>query len=131
MTGDAPRDARSASARLERLRSLRPGPSAPDSLGALFREASAELGRAQRRLAGVADAWASVIPEPLASRTALQGLSRGVLTVIAADSAARFEVDRLLRSGAEAQIIRRSKAPVRRVKISLAGGDEPMQQAPR
>ncbi len=123
MSGEAPSDARSAGARLDRLRALRPGLSTPDSLGALFREARAELGRAQRRMAGVADAWASVVPEPLASRTALQGLARGVLTVIAADSAARFEIDRLLRSGAEAEIIRRSKAPVRKVKISLAGAD--------
>lgn len=131
MTRDAAADARSAGARLERLRALRPGANTPEPIGAMFRETRAELGRAQRRLAGVADAWASVIPEPLASRTALHGLTRGVLVVTVADSAAGFEIDRLLRSGAEAEIIRRSKAPVRRVKISVAGGDEPTRQTPR
>lgn len=102
---------------LSRLRALRVR-EAPDlSMGAVFAIESKHLERARKRTGGAAKAWCEVCPPDLLRRTAIVGLTRGVLTISVRDASTRYELDRLLRSGAETELLRRSAAPVRRVKL--------------
>lgn len=125
MTRSEDSAARALAARVERARALRPGaatPPAPDTARGLFAEVKADLERTRRRLHGVGEAWAGLCPAELAARTSLVGLTRGVLTVAVTDAGASFEIDRLLRGGMQAELIRRCAAPVRTVKIVVRGG---------
>ncbi len=110
---------RSASAHLDRLRQWR-GEGAEDlGLGFLTDMVKKRYTRDHGRLGEIAAAWQSVVPESLLSRTALEGLSRGVLTIRVADSATRYELDRLLRGGVEMQLKRACKAPIRRLRVQV------------
>lgn len=87
----------------------------------LFAEAARNAARDERRLGNAGDAWAAVCPGELLERTRIMGLSRGALTVATPDAATRFELDRALRSGAERALIRLCSAPVRKVRVVVAG----------
>lgn len=80
----------------------------------------AELKKLQKRTASIAEAWAQVVPGDLASRTLIERLSRGVLSVRLTDASARFDLDRFLRAGGLEALRAASHAPIARVKI-LAG----------
>jgi hypothetical protein len=76
-----------------------------------------EVEKQHRQVDGAGDAWAEVVPAELAARTALVRLARGVLNVRAADSGARFALDRFLRSGGEQALVRASRGKIKRVKL--------------
>ena len=104
---------------LRRLRSLRNPRDRDLSIGAVVRTAEKELRKKVKSLGGVADAWDTVVPLTLARRCRLVSLSRGVLSVQVADSSARFELDRFLRAGGEAELVRRARAAIKRIKLSV------------
>ncbi len=79
-----------------------------------------EVGKPMRQLGQLAELWTQQVPEALASRTRLVGLSRGVLHVEADDSATVYELDRLLRGGLERELLLAFKGPsLRRVRVVL------------
>ena len=82
-----------------------------------------ELRRLRKNLGPVAEAWNEIVPEPLASSVRLDGVAAGVLNVRVTDSAARFELDRFLRAGGEAALLKRMPLAIRRVKIGLDHAD--------
>lgn len=64
-------------------------------------------------------AWEEVVPPQLAAKAEIVRLVRGVLSVRVTDSATRFELDRFLRSGGEAALVRRAAGAIRRVKVAF------------
>lgn len=104
---------------IERLRRFkvpqRPDPSLKDLMAAQLRE----LKKLRRGVGVIAAAWEAVIPPDLAQRTELVSLSRGSLTVRASDAATKYQLDRLLRGGAEAALVRASPVALRKVKVVL------------
>lgn len=70
-----------------------------------------------RQLGRIAEQWQRLLPADLVDRTALVGLRRGVLSVIVADSATLYRVDRLLRQSALAELRTAAGAAIRRVKL--------------
>ena len=60
---------------------------------------ASQWAKTHKQLGQVAELWETYVPEPLAGRTRLVSLLRGVLTVEAADASTLYELDRLLRSG--------------------------------
>lgn len=58
----------------------------------------------RRNLGKAGEAWAGVVPERLRAAATLGALRRGTLNVHVPDAAARFELDRWLRSGGEAAL---------------------------
>ncbi len=79
--------------------------------------------RPHRQLSQIAEIWSRLVPAPLAEKTALRSLHRGVLTVAVDDSATLYQLDRLLRGGVEQQIKRQSGGALRRIKLEQAGGE--------
>ena len=118
-TAMAPSDPRDA--HLRRLRQYRV-PKEPDqSLGFLKQQFQREVAKPYKQLGAIATLWQEMVPTELASHTRLEGLSRGVLRVAVDSSARLYELDRLLRSGLERQIIRaHAGAALRKIKLRNA-----------
>jgi hypothetical protein len=81
-----------------------------------------EVERPYKQLHQVSQVWEVMLPQGLARKTRLESLSRGVLRVAVDSSATLYELDRLLRSGLERQIIQAHKGPAFR-KIQLRVGN--------
>lgn len=88
-----------------------------EDLSVTYRVQIQDLRSQKRRLAPLAAALAEVLPAEIAERTTLMGLQRGVLEIGVADSGTRFELDRFLRSGGEAALLRLIPVAVRRVRV--------------
>ncbi|MFP4145509.1 MAG: DciA family protein [Phycisphaeraceae bacterium] len=111
---------------LQRLRGYRNRRELDLSLGFLRKQFQREVARPHKQLAQIVEIWQRLVPEPLARHTRLESLSRGVLRVAVDSSAHLYELDQLLRSGLERQIVREHKgAALRRIKLQVApfGGD--------
>jgi hypothetical protein len=99
---------------LAALRSRRVARPRDTSLASAVEEFSRGLRRTQGAAAGAGAAWDGAVPADLRAGAVLESLSRGVLTVRVPDDAARFVLDRFLRSGGLNALAR---AGVRRVKL--------------
>jgi len=113
-------DPRDAAGRIERLRGFRVRPPRDDHAGAMFEATGRDLARREKKFAGVAEAWEATCPPEHLGRTAIQGVHRGVLTIGVADASTRYELDRMLKAGAQKDLVRRCPMTVRRVKLVAA-----------
>lgn len=106
---------------LGRLRQWRNKPEADAGMGFLKKQFKAEVEKPYKQLASVAEVWTKLVPVELLSHTKLESFSRGVLRVAVDSSARLYELDRLLRSGLEQQLITDHRGPAFR-KIQLHVG---------
>lgn len=86
-------------------------------MGETFLEQAQALKRTRRKHLGCARAWEAVCPQALIGRTSVLGVKSGALTIGVADHATRYELDRLLRGGAERDLVKLAPTTVRRVKL--------------
>jgi hypothetical protein len=125
MTGPGPSrpDSATLAARLEAARAARTrrGGGAPQDLSRVMLVQVPEVRRMRRQLAGIAAAWAEVVPAELSEQIRLEGVTSGVLNVRAANAAVRFQLDRFLRGGGEKELLRRFPVAIRRIRIGLEG----------
>jgi hypothetical protein len=105
--------------RLARLRALRNFPQPAWSLAGAVEAERSRVARAYRAVGGAALAWAAAAPADLVARSRVLRLARGVLTVQVSDDAARFALDRWLRSGGQADLARRTPSTLRKVHLVL------------
>lgn len=76
-----------------------------------------ELKKRRRNVEGIA--WDEVAPPQLAARSGVEKLTPGgILTIRCDDAAARFEIDRWLRAGGDAELRKQSRAGIRRIKLT-------------
>jgi Dna[CI] antecedent, DciA len=75
----------------------------------------------QGKLAKIAECWGMLVPEMLNEHCSLEGLSRGVLTVLVDSSSHLYELKQLLLAGLEKQILLACKGAGLR-KIMLRSG---------
>lgn len=97
---------RAAIERLERLRPSRAIRERQPDTTRLFASAAREQKRAAKALGGVAEVFEAVVPPELASSCSLAGMRGGLLTIEVSSSAARYALDRFLRDGGEAALVR-------------------------
>lgn len=102
---------------LSRLRGDRVPPRPDQALGREIEKLRAELARRRRGASGGAAAWDALAPAGMRERVDVVGVRRGVLVLHARDAATRFAIDRFLRSGGEAAIVKGSKTALRGVKV--------------
>ncbi len=102
---------------LNRLRVLRVARTKDTALGPEFERMRADLSRRRRSGGGAEAVWEVVVPDALREKAEVVGLSRGVLRVRARHASARFELDRFLRSGGEAALIRAATVAIKRVRV--------------
>ena len=110
---------------LNRLRHWRNRPDADLSLGFLKKQFDRNVRRPYQQLASIAERWYALVPPALAQHTRLKSLHRGVLRVSVDSSAWLFDLDRILRSGLERQLITQHKGPsLRRIQLKVDGSRE-------
>jgi hypothetical protein len=69
-----------------------------------------------RKMDGLDGAWDELVPAPIRKLCAVVGIAGGVLTIKVPSAAARFQLDRWLRSGGEAALSRRGG--IKRIKLT-------------
>jgi len=104
---------------LDRIRRLRVKPDRDLSLRETIERSAAVLRRNERGAGRVADAWERSCPAEYIDRTSVERFAQGVLTIVVADAATRYALDRFLRSGGERTVIKASPAPIRKVRLRI------------
>ena len=90
---------------LERLRNWRNRRKEDYSLSFLAKQFKHQIARPHKQIRSVIEWWNKLVPAELLEHTRLESLRRGVLKVSVDSSSRLYELDRLLRSGLEQQII--------------------------
>ena len=106
--------------RLHRVKQSKPPTHAPlgPEMVSFFKQSVA---RRQTKLAKIAECWGMLVPQTLNDHCALEGLSRGSLTVIVDSSSHLYELKQLLLAGLEQQLLIACKSAGLR-KIALRPG---------
>ena len=99
---------------------VRPGRAQP--MGETFQAQAQAMKRLRRKHLGCARAWEAVCPADCINRTSIIGIKSGALTIGVADHATRYELDRMLRAGAERELVKLAPTTVRRVKLVVDSG---------
>lgn len=111
---------------LENLRRHRNRADGDDSLRFIRKQYEREIARPARQLGSMVELWRELVPEALTAASRLESLTRGVLRVTVRSSVELYELDSLLRSGLERELVRRHKgSALRRVKLSVGPVDGP------
>jgi len=76
-----------------------------------------QLERRVHQLQPLAAAWDEVVPDAIAEHTALEGFSRGVLTVMVDTAAHRFQLENLLRGGLLGMLRQRFAGVLQKVRV--------------
>ena len=111
---------------MARLRQWRTRSSPDLSLAFMKPMFKQQVERPYARLHQIAALWQQLVPAELVGHTRLDRLSYGVLHVSVESSTHLYELDRLLRSGLQRQLIVQHKGPaLRRVQLRVAAIDRP------
>jgi hypothetical protein len=117
-----------AQQRLEMIRKWRTRPEPDLSLGFLGEFYKREVEKPAAQLADLAELWVELVPVEIVRHTRLESFSRGVMRVAVDSSVQLYELDRLLRSGLQTQLIQAHKGPALRriqLKVSQTPIDDP------
>jgi hypothetical protein len=105
---------------LERLRQWRVRKDRDHSMGFLSQQFKKEIAKPYKQLQSITELWQKLVPENMLPFTRLESLVRGILKVTVNSSAMSYELDRLLRTGLQKQLITQHKGPAfRRVQIRV------------
>lgn len=111
---------RRANQELLKVRRWRNPTSRDLSIIAAVGDARAAVERTSRSTSALDRAWGAVAPPELSGRAWPLSCARGVLTIRVSDAAARWEVDRWLRSGAERELARTARMGIRKIRLVLS-----------
>ena len=108
---------------LARLARVKASPAGlPDALGPeLISFFKTSVQKRQTKLERVADCWSQLVPELLNEHCALEGFSRGTLTVLVDTASHLYELKQLLLAGLEKQLVAACKGAGLR-KVALRRG---------
>lgn len=109
------------SGQIEKLREWRNRPDRAVSIETEVARLQKQVERVSRRLGEFITAWMELVPPDLASQTRISGMRGGIVHVVVESSPVMYELDRLLRDGMEAELRRRIKGTLTRVKMSIGG----------
>ena len=103
---------------LQRLRGWRNKPDLDLSIRFLEDMFKQHVERPHKQLSSILPVWESLVPENLVKHTRLDSFARGVLRVSVDSSPRLFELDRLLRSGLQRQLMIHHRGTlIRRVQL--------------
>jgi len=75
------------------------------------------LAKRVEQLGRLASLWDEIIPGPIAKRTALESLNRGLLTVVVDSASHRFQLQTLLAAGLEKELKTRYSGTLNKIRI--------------
>jgi len=105
---------------IERLRIWRPASRSAGSIASEVEALTNMLQRNEVAAGGLARAWATLAPRDLQAVTRVERLHAGVLTVIASDASAKYEVEMWLQESGLSSLRGLSARTLRRVKVVIA-----------
>ena len=76
-----------------------------------------KLGKRVKQLAKLSEVWDEIIPQEITEHTALEGYSRGVLSVLVDSAAHRFQLRTLLDGGLKREIQQRFSGPIDKIRL--------------
>lgn len=82
-----------------------------------------QYAKPHRQIGRIVELWEQHIPEPLLSRCTLVSLVRGILTIHVPDSATRYQLDQILRAGADRQIRQAYRGSIQRITCKVKKED--------
>ena len=107
-------------AHIERLRQWRGSRGKDLSLQFLAQQFKQTIEKPHKQLKTIIPLWQNLVPPDLAAHARLESLSRGVLRVMVDSSPHLYELDRLLRSGLQRELLVQHKgSSLRRVQLRL------------
>ncbi|HAW95445.1 MAG: hypothetical protein CMJ33_03615 [Phycisphaerae bacterium] len=113
--------------RLARLRRIAPYRRKwdPDtSISGLVESTKKVAKRNEGRLATLTEAWDRLVPEQLTSACRFGEVRGGTITILVESSPAKYELDRLLKSGLEAELRRAYSGPLSRIRTRLSPAED-------
>jgi hypothetical protein len=109
-----------AARQIEQLRAHRVRPEVDTSITSIISAAASKAQKTHKQLGCLIDLWEQLLPEKLASQTAITSLRGGTVHVAAADAATHYEIDRLLREGLEQQLRASYRGTLVRVRVKVS-----------
>ena len=109
--------------RLARLRRIAPYRRKWDpetSISGLVESTKKVAKRNEGRLSTFTEAWDRHVPEQLSRACRFGEMRGGTITVLVESSPAKYELDRLLKSGLEAELRRSYSGPLSRIRTKLS-----------
>ncbi len=123
---------RTDSDHLERLRSWRVWKGREQGLGDFLPDQfKSQVAKPHQQVKKLSEAWIELVPPNLRQHTRLESFSRGTLKVTVDSASHRYELDRMLRSGLERQLISLVGGKLRRVRLGQASLDQPWSRDER
>jgi len=113
-------DESAQNAYLKQLQTWRNRRDRTSDLGFIRQQFKREHEKPYKQVQSLVELWQRFIPAELIEQTRLDGFSRGVLRVVAANASVLYEIDRLLRGGVTQQMIRNHRlGTLRRVQLRV------------
>ena len=106
---------------LEQLRKHRSRAGKDWTIARVIADTQEDAKRTHKKFGELVELWERLVPGDLAVHTSLSNFRAGVLHVSVDSSSAAFELDRLLRSGIEAELRRQFRGTLVRVKTRFTG----------
>ena len=104
---------------LERLRQWRGSRERDVTIGQLVKRIARDSRHAERKLDGLEDFWFTNVPNAVATRTRITGISNGIASVVAESSSVRYQLHRILKSGLERKLKDASSGRIRSIRVSI------------
>ena len=113
-------DERVSQKQLEQLRKHRVFKDRDFSLGFMKRKFKVEIEKPFKQISDLVEVWQRMVPEHIEPHTKLESLNRGMLRVVVESNSWLYELDKVLRSGLQQQIISEFKGKAfRRVQLRV------------
>lgn len=110
---------------MERLRPYRSVRDGTRGVADEFHALAKSHKRTVKRLGGVSEVWDALCPPGLIARTAIRGITRGVLVIVTSDAPTKYTLERSLSAGLDQELISMCPMTVRRVRVEIARDDSP------
>ena len=111
-------------ARLARLAPYRRRRDFDPSIDGILDSTVKKAKRDEKRFSSFSEAWAQLVPAEILSCSRLAGSRGSSITIEVDSSSAKYELDRLLRTGLEADLRRLYNGPLTKVRTKLGVPDQ-------
>lgn len=111
-------------ARLARIAPYRRLREVDASIGKLVKDTKKRAQRDEKRYSSFTEAWQQLVPAELLACSRLAGTRGATITVEVDSSAAKYELDRLLRTGLETNLRSLYRGPLSRIRTRLGTPDQ-------
>ena len=112
-------------ARLARIAPYRKRREFDPSIESILDTTRKKARRDEKRLASFTEAWEMLVPPDVLASCRLAGARGSTITIEVDSSPAKYELDRLLRNGLEANLRRLYTGPLTKIRTRLGSPDQP------